>query len=119
MNFENFLDENSKGMVMKTLKEIVQILSEHKAELKRKYKIKSLKIFGSYAEGKNTEKSDIDLIVDFYEVPTLIELVRIEEELSKLLGSKVDLLTEESISTFIRPYIKKIEVIGEKSKTIS
>ncbi|RKX53660.1 MAG: nucleotidyltransferase, partial [Thermotoga sp.] len=70
-----------------------------------------LKIFGSYVERKQTETSDIDLIVEFYEVPTLIELVRIEEELTELLGVKVDLLTEESISPFIRPYIKEIEVI--------
>ncbi len=67
--------------------------------------------FGSYAEGNQTEKSDLDMIVEFSETPTLIELVRIEEELSELLGVKVDLLTEESISPFIKPYIKEVEVI--------
>ena len=96
---------------MKTLQEIIRILNDHRTELESKYKIKSLKIFGSYVERKQTETSDIDLIVEFYEVPTLIELVRIEEELTELLGVKVDLLTEESISPFIRPYIKEIEVI--------
>ncbi|HDM71042.1 MAG: nucleotidyltransferase family protein [Thermotogae bacterium] len=96
---------------MKTLQEIIRILNDHRTELESKYKIKSLKIFGSYVERKQTETSDIDLIVEFYEVPTLIELVRIEEELTELLGVKVDLLTKESISPFIRPYIKEIEVI--------
>ncbi|QTA38231.1 nucleotidyltransferase family protein [Thermosipho ferrireducens] len=96
---------------VKSLEEIIQILIQHREYLEEKYRIKSLKIFGSYAEGKQTEKSDIDLIVDFYEVPTLIEFVRIEEELSKILGVKVDLLTEKSISPFIKPYIKEVEVI--------
>jgi len=99
------------GRSMKTLQEIIRILNDHRTELESKYKIKSLKIFGSYVERKQTETSDIDLIVEFYEVPTLIELVRIEEELTELLGVKVDLLTKESISPFIRPYIKEIEVI--------
>ena len=95
----------------KSLGEIIEILSRHRKELESKYKIKRLKIFGSYAEGKQTEKSDLDLIVEFSEPPTLIELVRIEEELSELLGVKVDLLTEESISPFIKPYIKEVKVI--------
>ncbi len=99
------------GRSMKTLQEIIRILNDHRTELESKYKIKSLKIFGSYVERKQTETSDIDLIVEFYEVPTLIELVRIEEELTELLGVKVDLLTKESISPFISPYIKEIEVI--------
>ncbi|WP_022853242.1 nucleotidyltransferase family protein [Thermodesulfatator atlanticus] len=95
----------------KTLNELIQILSQHKKELKNRYRIKKLKIFGSYVEGKQTEKSDLDLVVQFYETPTLIELVKIEEELSELLGVKVDLLTEKSISPFIKPHIRKVEVV--------
>ena len=98
-------------MKPKTLSEIVKILVQHRKELEENYGIRKVKIFGSYAEGKQTHKSDLDLIVEFNEIPTLIELVRIEEELSKLLGIKVDLLTDEGISPFIRPHIKEIEVL--------
>jgi predicted nucleotidyltransferase len=93
---------------MKTLNEIIKKLNEHKEELKNKYKIKELKVFGSYAKGEQKETSDIDLIVDFEEYPTLIEFIRIQEELENLLGVKVDLLTEESISPFVKPFIKEI-----------
>jgi len=98
---------------MKTLNEIIKTLNEHnehKEKLKNKYKIKELKVFGSYAKGEQKETSDIDLIVDFEEYPTLIEFLRIQEELEDLLGVKVDLLTEESISPFVKPFIK--EIIG-------
>ena len=44
---------------MKTLSEIKEILRKHKKELKEKYKVKSIAIFGSYARGEQTEESDI------------------------------------------------------------
>jgi len=96
---------------MKSIQEIIKIMKEHKEELKKKYKIKEIKIFGSYARGEQKERSDIDIIVDFEETLTLIELIRLEEEIERILGIKVDLLTEESISPFIKPYIKEVVVI--------
>lgn len=96
---------------MKTVQEIIEILREHERELKKKYKIKRIKIFGSYVEGNQSKTSDIDLIVDFEETPTFIELLRAEEEITRILGIKVDLLTEESISPFIKPYIKEVEAL--------
>ena len=96
--------------VGKNLMEILSILKQHKEELRQKYHIRKLKIFGSYAEGRETPASDLDIIVEFDTVPTFIELVKIEQILSTLLGVKVDLLTEEGISPFIRPHIRTIEV---------
>lgn len=66
---------------MKTLQEIMEILIGQKEEVRKKYKIKKIKIFGSYARGEQREASDIDLIVDFEEIPTFIELMKIQEEL--------------------------------------
>lgn len=96
---------------VKTLEDIVKLLKAHDKEVAEKYGIKSIRIFGSYTEGKQRETSDLDLIVVFEKTPSLIELVRIEEELGKMLGVKVDLLTEEAISPFIKPYIREIEVL--------
>jgi predicted nucleotidyltransferase len=98
-------------MAMKTIKEIKEILERNRKKLEKEYNIKSIKIFGSYAEGKQKEKSDIDLIVDFKKTPTFIELIKIEEEISKLLDTKVDLLTEEGISPYIKPYIKEVNIL--------
>ncbi len=96
---------------MKNLSEIIEILRDHREELRIKYKIEEIKIFGSYVRGEQKESSDIDLIVKFREIPTLIEFVRIQEELERILGIKVDLLTEESISPFIKPYIKDVVTV--------
>jgi len=96
---------------MKTIKEIKEILERNREKLEKEYNIKSIKIFGSYVEGKQKEKSDVDLIVDFKKTPTFIELIKIEEEISKLLDTKVDLLTEEGISPYIKPYIKEVNIL--------
>lgn len=67
-----------------------------------KYDISFLGIFGSYARGDFTPKSDLDLLAKFSRKKSLLDLVRTERELSVALGVKVDLLTEKSIS----PYLK-------------
>ncbi|MGB9809750.1 MAG: nucleotidyltransferase family protein [Caldanaerobacter sp.] len=69
---------------VKTLTEIIKILKEHKEELKERHKIKQIRVFGSYVRGEQKETSDIDIIVDFEEIPTFIEFIKIQEELEKL-----------------------------------
>ena len=48
---------------MKTLREIRKILAAHKKELKRKYTVKEIGIFGSYVREEQKKKSDIDILV--------------------------------------------------------
>ncbi len=72
----------------------------------KKYNIKSVSIFGSYANNLESSKSDIDLIVEFAEDKSLIQIVKLEQDLSDFLGIKVDLLTKSSISPYIYSYIK-------------
>jgi predicted nucleotidyltransferase len=88
---------------MKTLSEIKEILRKHKKELKEKYKVKSIAIFGSYARNEQTEKSDIDIMVEFYE-PIGLKIVDLKDYLESILNVKVDLITKNSIQN---PYIKK------------
>jgi len=75
---------------------------------------KKVAVFGSYVRGEQTPQSDIDVIVEFKERKSLLEIVGIEQELSEKLGIKVDLLTEKSISPYLIDRIKKemIEVAG-------
>lgn len=63
-------------------------------------------VFGSYARGEEKPESDIDILVEFSETKGLLTLARIERELSELLGVKVDLLTEKSISPYLIDGIK-------------
>ena len=50
-------------------------------------------IFGSFARGDNKKGSDIDILVEFKESPTLLTLIKLENDLSEILGIKVDLIT--------------------------
>ena len=62
---------------------------------------KKISIFGSYVRGEATPESDLDIIVEFDEGISLLDIVGFEMDLSEQLGIKVELLTEKSISPYI------------------
>jgi uncharacterized protein len=64
-------------------------------------------VFGSYARGEARPDSDLDLLVWFTEQQSLLGVIRIERELTELLGVKIDLLTEQSISPYLVDRIKQ------------
>jgi predicted nucleotidyltransferase len=71
-------------------------------------------IFGSYARDEAKPESDIDILVEFSERKSLLDLEGIEQELSDTLGVKADLLTEKSISPYLIDMIKReMKVIYE------
>lgn len=80
-----------------TKDEILQILELHKEELKHKYKVKELGIFGSYVRGDDKITSDIDILVEFEEVPDLFTFLEIEGYLEELLRTKVDLVRKKAL----------------------
>lgn len=73
---------------------------------------KKIALFGSFARQQESPASDIDILVEFKDGVSLIGLVRLERELSERLDSRVDLLTEASISPYIMDNIRaELEVI--------
>lgn len=66
-----------------------------------------LGVFGSYSRGEQKEKSDMDILVKFSRRKSLLDLVRIERRLSEIMGVKVDLVTEGSVSPYMIDGIKK------------
>lgn len=72
-------------------------------------KIKKLSLFGSYLKNTPSEDSDVDLLVEFENDNEygLLDLARMERELSELLGKKVDLRTPEELSKYIRDTVVK------------
>ncbi|MGC8711507.1 MAG: nucleotidyltransferase family protein [Leptodesmis sp.] len=62
---------------MKTLEEIKQWLVQNKSLLQERYKIRGLGIFGSYVRQEQTEGSDVDLLVEFFEIPSLLKFVNL------------------------------------------
>lgn len=108
MKNSNFKVRNSENM--KSLQEINEILRLHKDELKEKYKIKEIGIFGSYVRGEQKKRgSDIDIIVEFEEedVPGLLKFIEIERYLERLLRKKVDLVRKEAIRPELKDLILK------------
>ena len=92
---------------MKDLEEIIKIINEHKPILKERFKINSIGIFGSCVRRKQREKSDVDILVDFYETIDLFEFVELEDFLSEALGVKVDLVMKETLKPRIKDRILK------------
>jgi uncharacterized protein len=65
-------------------------------------------IFGSFARGDNKKGSDIDILVEFKKSPTLLTLIKLENDLSDILGIKVDLITTGALKNKrIKRSIKK------------
>jgi len=65
-------------------------------------------LFGSFARGENIEGSDIDILVEFKESPSLLTLIKLENDLTEILGIKVDLVTTGAIKNKrIKKSIKK------------
>lgn len=88
----------------KSLNEIRKILDKHRDELRLKYKIKKIAVFGSYVRGKQKKKSDLDILAEFEESISLLDLVGAELYLSEILKIKVDLIPKEDV----RPELKDI-----------
>lgn len=86
---------------------MVAINEQALEELCRQNAVRKLSVFGSFARGEERPDSDIDLIVEFSEPKGLFGLIELENQLSDLLGRKVDLLTEQSVSPYIRNFIRR------------
>ena len=84
---------------------IKTILQEHD--------IKKADIFGSVAYGEETNKSDVDLLVEMPRDSTLLGFVRLKKALENKLSKKVDLVEYDSIDSQLAPYVfsKTISVL--------
>ena len=89
----------------RSLIEIELVLRQHKQELMKKYKLKSIAIFGSYSRQEQNELSDIDILID-YEQPMGIEFIDLANELETLLKLKVDLVSKKGVKA---RYLSSIE----------
>jgi predicted nucleotidyltransferase len=77
---------------MKTIEEIKRILKEHREEIREKYGVVIVGVFGSYVKGEQRETSDVDIIVEL-ERPIGLKFYELWDYLENILGIKVDVLT--------------------------
>jgi predicted nucleotidyltransferase len=95
--------------MQKSLEEVKKQLQTLKPSLKKRFKVESIDIFGSYARNEASDKSDIDLLITYstsdYDHTTVYGL---KTYLRRKLGIKVDIVSKE----FLNPHIKD-EVLKE------
>lgn len=78
----------------KNLKEIMDILKKHEKDVKKRYGVKEIGVFGSYLRDEAGEESDLDILIEFEQDTDigLLKFVELENYLSELFGVKVDLV---------------------------
>lgn len=81
-------------------------IKEVVTRLGKKYGVKNVYLFGSYAKNTATENSDVDLIIDKGDISSFREYYHLYKDLHDEFGTKIDLLTEKSVST---DFLKAIE----------
>ena len=89
------------------LETIKKLLKKQKHELKIKYGVKSIGIFGSFVRGEAKKNSDIDVLVEFEKPIGMFKFLELEESLSKLCGRKVDLVSKKALKPNIGKRILK------------
>lgn len=85
--------------------QVIQSLTNSKAELVSRFGITRLALFGSTARGTATDTSDVDVLVGFDGVATSQRYFGVQFYLEDLLGCSVDLVTEKALRSELRPYI--------------
>ena len=76
------------------------LIERHRAEilaLVRRFRGRSIAVFGSVARGEATSASDVDFLVEFDPSSSLLDLVHLEDALSALLGVPVDVLSSGAL----------------------
>jgi predicted nucleotidyltransferase len=82
---------------MNRIEKIKEILAMHRDELRERFKVKEIGVFGSYVRGEEKEGSDIDILVEFDEPVGLISFVGLKNHLSDLSGVEVDLVMKSAL----------------------
>jgi len=94
------------------LAEAKKAIEDQKRYLSDKFKVKDIGIFGSFARGEQTDKSDLDILVEFGEPVGFFTFIDLEEYLSCILGRKVDLVTRKALKPNIgRNILKELVLV--------
>jgi predicted nucleotidyltransferase len=84
------------------------VLAAFRDEIRRiasRYGVGNIRVFGSAARGDGRPDSDVDFLVDLEPGRDLLDLIAAKQDLEDLLGRKVDIVTERSVSPYIRDFI--------------
>ncbi|OGK37379.1 nucleotidyltransferase [Candidatus Roizmanbacteria bacterium RIFCSPHIGHO2_12_FULL_41_11] len=88
-------------------KRILTLLQTHRDRISD-YGVADIGVFGSYVRSEQKAKSDIDIIVEFRkDKKTFRNYINLAQYLEEIFGKQVELITTDSLSPYIGPYIKK------------
>lgn len=87
------------------LQKILTKLRELQPYIVQKYHIDSIEVFGSYVRDEQTIKSDLDLLVAFTTIPSLLKYIELKNYLSDNLGINVDLVMKDALKPGISQFI--------------
>lgn len=91
---------------MRTQDEYLKILRNHAEDLKNRFGIRSLRLFGSVARNEHQEGSDVDVCVEM--APNLYQLITLKQGLEALLGCTVDVVRmNRNMSPFLKREIER------------
>lgn len=93
---------SSKGPSCASLQENLRKL---KPKVSRKFKVKSLGLFGSYVKGQASSTSDVDVLVEFSSRIDLLDFVALEKYLTEQTGAKIDLVSSKALRPEFRDAI--------------
>lgn len=83
---------------MQDLENVIQALRESLPELRDRFSVSKIGVFGSYVKGNQNDDSDVDIYVEFDRVPGL-EFMDLSEQLERIVRKKVDLLTPSGLKS--------------------
>ncbi|MBI4162650.1 MAG: nucleotidyltransferase family protein [Candidatus Aenigmarchaeota archaeon] len=89
------------------MKRIKSVISQSKPELKKKYKVKEIGIFGSYARGEQKKTSDLDILIRFDKDASLFDFVELGNFLEEKLKVKIDIVSEGGVRKELKNAIMK------------
>ncbi|MGY4674085.1 nucleotidyltransferase family protein [Ursidibacter arcticus] len=88
-----------------TPSQLIQAKHTEIMAISQQFAVENVRIFGSVAKGKDTENSDLDILVDTTPKTTMFDLCGLQMELEDLLGIKVDVLTPRSLPEKFRQQV--------------
>ncbi|MBL1274675.1 MAG: nucleotidyltransferase family protein [Ectothiorhodospiraceae bacterium] len=87
--------------------QVLEMLKARTNELRKRFHISYLDIFGSVARDEASLDSDVEILVVFEEPPGLFGFVQLKKSLEEMLSCQVDLVTKNALKPQLRDSILK------------
>jgi predicted nucleotidyltransferase len=85
----------------------LSVLRQHRDEIRQRFAVRQLALFGSTARDEAREDSDVDVLVDFEDAPTFDGYIGLLAYLEERLGHKVDLVTQGGLKPRARRFVER------------